>query len=192
MCLDKDFKAQVRAKAQFHCPQHQCADCLQKTGDAGGLLYRCRWCERGYCEDCLDWDKTTLLGDVLKEYELLGFPAVNQAFYIQCPGCTEHHLGDSDAKAFCSNMATQIDAQYSEYMEQKALDTAAEDEARKATLTPSRAGSLTDATTLDDSGLSTPQVECTDGPLTLNKRKRKAAPTSSLTSESKRSLRMTM
>lgn len=46
------------------------------------MLYRCRWCERGYCEDCLDWDKTELLGENLKEYEILGFPAVSQAYYV--------------------------------------------------------------------------------------------------------------
>ena len=46
------------------------------------MLYRCRWCERGFCEDCLDWDTTELLGENLKEYEILGFPAVTQAYYV--------------------------------------------------------------------------------------------------------------
>ena len=192
-CLDKDFKAQARAKIQFYCPQHQCADCLQKTGDAGGLIYRCRWCERGYCEDCLDWDNTSLIGDSLKEYELLRFPAVNQAFYVQCSNCTQHHLEDAQAKVFCSDMAAQIDEQHNEFVEQRALVAATADEAGKeAMLAPSRAESMTDATTLNDSGISTPQVECLDGALTLNKRKRKAAPDSFKTTPSKRSSRITM
>lgn len=54
-CLDRDFKAKSKAKIGFNCSQHQCFDCQQKTTDAGGMLLRCRWCERGYCEDCLDW-----------------------------------------------------------------------------------------------------------------------------------------
>ena len=30
-CLDKDFKSKSKGKMQFHCPQHQCADCEQNT-----------------------------------------------------------------------------------------------------------------------------------------------------------------
>ena len=161
-CLDRDFKAAARSKMQFHCPQHQCADCLQKTGDAGGMIYRCRWCERGYCEDCLDFDQTVLLGENLKEYELLGFPAVTQAFYISCPACKAHHAEHPQAQEFCNNMAMQIDRQYKDTME--------------VPMFPSRAESLTDATTLNDSGITTPQLECTTG-LTSSK-KRKAVPTS--------------
>lgn len=90
-CLDPDSKKRSKGKMHFSCPQHQCVDCQQKTTDAGGMLYRCRWCERAYCEDCLDWEKTNLVGENLKEFELLSFPAVAQAYYIKCPDCTDHH-----------------------------------------------------------------------------------------------------
>jgi SWI/SNF-related matrix-associated actin-dependent regulator of chromatin subfamily A member 5 len=53
------------------------------------MLYSCRWCPDAYCEDCLDWDKSTLLGDQLDEYELLGFQKSSTAYYIVCPSCNE-------------------------------------------------------------------------------------------------------
>lgn len=176
-CLDREFKAAVRGKMQFHCPQHQCADCLQKTGDAGGMIYRCRWCERGYCEDCLDFDKTILLGENLKEFELLGFPAVTQAFYISCPACKDHHAEYPEAQLFCEKMALQIDEQYRDATDGNMMETTLDEESGKAVLAPSRAESLTDATTLDDSGVSTPQREFTAS-LTASKGKRNTVPTS--------------
>ncbi|KAK1058001.1 hypothetical protein LTR33_013510, partial [Friedmanniomyces endolithicus] len=66
-----------------------CVDCGAKTTEAGGMIFRCRWCEKGYCEDCLDWEKTNLIGDNLPEYKMLGCGARAQAWYIECPGCTE-------------------------------------------------------------------------------------------------------
>ena len=90
-CLDADARKRAKGKMNFSCPQHNCAECESKTGDAGGMLFRCRWCERAYCEDCADWEKTELLGENLREYELLGFPDVSQAYYVKCPECTDHH-----------------------------------------------------------------------------------------------------
>ena len=88
-CLDKDF--QRRAKGMtFFCPQHECIDCQAKTGDAGGLMYRCRWCETAYCEDCLDWDTARLVGATLPEYEMLGFGAMDNAWYVECSSCVKH------------------------------------------------------------------------------------------------------
>lgn len=155
----------------FHCPQHQCADCEQNTTNAGGMIYRCRWCERGYCEDCLDWDKTDLLGENLKEYELLGFRAVTQAFYIKCPSCHDHHLEDPEARDFCSREAANIDKQYQKLQDKQALLAAA------AIVPPTPAESMSYATTVDSSGITTP------GSVDMGKssasRKRKAAPGSS-------------
>ena len=175
-CLDKDFKAAARSKMQFHCPQHQCVDCQQKTSDAGGMIYRCRWCERGYCEDCLDFNKTTLLGDNLKEYDVLGYPAVTQAFYMSCPACKDHFEENKEAHAFCQNLAKEYDEQHQALVKSR-LDDPALEQPKKAVETPNRAGSLTDATTLDESGISTPQVNLFPG-LPSSKTKRKAAPVS--------------
>lgn len=142
-CLDKDFQAKAKAKLQFSCPQHQCFDCEQKTTDAGGMIYRCRWCERGYCEDCLDWDKTELLGENLKEYEILGQSPVEQAFYIACPSCVDQLEQDSNTSKFCKAAEAEIDAKYEEMKEQN-MNT------------------LTDATTIESSGVSTPRTQAVD------------------------------
>ena len=174
----------------MHCSQHQCVDCQQKTTDAGGMIFRCRWCERGYCEDCLDWDKTELLGENLKEYELLGFPAVTQAFYICCPNCTDFHEENQEARDFCRNIASQVDEQYKEMLEEKTLAAAAGEEDAKAALPPSRAESLTDATTVDCSGISTPQLDIAELFTLSGKSTRKAAPQSFKLTPSKRSLRL--
>lgn len=173
---------------QFHCPQHQCADCQQKTGDAGGMIYRCRWCERGYCEDCLDWDKTKLLGENLLEYELLGFPAVVQAFYIECPSCHDHHEEDTEAREFCANMAQEFECRHREMLEKQILEM---DEMKTAAmLPPSRAESLTDATTLNDSGISTPKFAGFEDATSSKKRKREAVQKASQQPPMKRSSRL--
>ena len=190
-CLDRDFKVKSKAKIGFSCPQHQCFDCQQKTTDAGGMLFRCRWCERGYCEDCLDWDKTELIGENLKEYELLGFPAVTQAFYISCPSCASYHEDNQEARDYCAQQAAHIDAEYSKQVEQQESLAAATEEAKKDLLQSSRAASLTDATTLNDSEVATPNVEPVDLATSSAKSKRKAAPETFKISPTKRSKRLT-
>ncbi|KAL8831090.1 MAG: hypothetical protein Q9170_005440 [Blastenia crenularia] len=163
-CLDPTSKSRSRATLSFHCSQHQCWDCAQKTSDAGGMLFRCRWCSRGFCEDCLDWDKTELIGENLKEYELLQYPSVTQAFYVCCHVCTEQHASNPVEKAFCDEQAAETDTNYRLMLE--------ENEAKAAlSLTPSDAQSLTDASTIDDSAVATPRFS-TGG---SSKRKRKAA-----------------
>lgn len=161
----------------FHCPQHQCVDCEQNTTNAGGMIYRCRWCERGYCEDCLDWDKTDLLGENLKEYELLGYPAITQAFYIRCPSCHDHHLEDHQARDFCTQRAAKVDKQYEKVQQEQALLAAAAEVAKKSTVPPTPAESMTYATTLGSSGLSTPGSDGVGKSSPASGRKRKAAPT---------------
>ncbi|MCJ1283251.1 hypothetical protein MMC26_002579 [Xylographa opegraphella] len=192
MCLDKHFKTLSKAKTQFHCSQHQCVDCLQKTGDAGGMIYRCRWCERGYCEDCLEFDKTTMVGNNLKEYELLGFPEVAQAFYISCPSCKDHHIENLEAKRFCENKAQEYDEEYKHMLESKPLAMTTNDVEKKMAASFSRAGSMTDATTLDESGLSTPQVESADTSRLFASARGKTKSASVSASFKKRTQRITM
>jgi hypothetical protein len=73
----------------WYCPQHACNICKKKASEAGNMLYSCRWCPDSFCEDCLDWDNTTLLGDTLDEYQLLGYPKASTAYYIVCAHCNE-------------------------------------------------------------------------------------------------------
>src|SRR6202035_5082641 len=96
--------ARLRGWRGFYCPQHECADCGKKTSDSGGMLFRCRWCARGYCEDCLEWDKTVLVGETIPEYEMLGEGANKQAFFIRCPPCGEWCNEDPAAKEWFEGM----------------------------------------------------------------------------------------
>lgn len=87
-CLDGDMKGRASTRFGFYCPQHQCTSCKKNTNDAGGLIYRCRWCEKGFCEDCLEWDTAHLIDETLPELEMLGYRASN-GFYIDCHACVE-------------------------------------------------------------------------------------------------------
>ena len=190
-CLDKDFKAKSKVKLGFSCPQHQCFDCQQKTSDAGGMIFRCRWCERGYCEDCLDWEQTELYGENLKEYEILGFPTISQAYYISCPSCTVHRLSDQVAREFWQRQEGIIDDQYEQFRQQTQSFAAATENTKKESSLPSRAESLTDATTLEDSTVYTSCVEFEDLESPRSRRKRKAAPAAFGLTPTKRSERLT-
>ncbi|KAL8694827.1 MAG: hypothetical protein Q9218_000586 [Villophora microphyllina] len=152
----------------------------QKNADAGGMIYRCRWCERGYCEDCLDWEKTDLIGDNLKEYELLGYPAVTQAYYIRCPPCADHHVSNAAERDFCAQQAAEIEERHRSMLvdrnEELAAAVATSEESRPSFPTPSDTQSLTDASTIDDSAIPTPYVLSDGG--RSSKKKRKAAPVS--------------
>lgn len=141
------------------------------------MIYRCRWCERGFCEDCLDWDKTELLGENLPEYELLGFPAVKQAFYIKCPSCHDHHIEDHKARDFCTRKAAQISKKYEKLQKDQALLFAAAEVAKKSIAPPTPADSISYATTLESSGITTPGSDKVDNISSVSSRKRKAAPT---------------
>ena len=171
-CLDREFKAKTKGWA-FHCPQHQCADCEQKTTDAGGMLYRCRWCERAFCEDCLDWEKARLIGETLIEYDLLKYPAVDQAFYIQCHTCTSHFVENPEDEAVCARMASEVEQEYERVVGSgergithvdKDADAEGNGDAPNTyydtTSFSSRAGSigLTDAATIETTGANTPIV----------------------------------
>ena len=147
-CLDREFQSKAKGW-QFNCPQHECYDCSQKTTDAGGMMYRCRWCERAYCEDCLDFEKTELIGDNLVEYELLGYPEMTQAFYIQCHVCTAHFEDSPKDKEYCRSLEEEFKAEYNRrFGDEREMST--------------RAGSLTDATSIETPGVITPHVPYDD------------------------------
>lgn len=115
-CLSKE--QQVKANGMsFHCSQHECHDCGSKTSDAGGLVYRCRWCEKGFCEDCLDWEKANMIDFTLPEFEMLGFGQVAQAFYIECPRCVESWENDSSDKSWMEQQKTKMRANYETFLE---------------------------------------------------------------------------
>ncbi|KAF2020095.1 hypothetical protein BU24DRAFT_448449 [Aaosphaeria arxii CBS 175.79] len=94
-CLTDEFQSRITALTGFYCPQHECCECGKKTADAGGLIFRCRWCEYGFCEDHVDWDAVELIGDNLPEFQMLGEDAPPGGFYIKCAYCKG---GDDDRK----------------------------------------------------------------------------------------------
>lgn len=155
-CLDDEGKAKSKSFA-FYCSQHACFDCAEKTTNAGGMLFRCRWCEVGYCEDCLDWDRTDLVGDSLPEYRTLGFGAVAQAYYIVCPGCKAQQHDDPRSRRFCAQKTAEFDQQLRDVLKAAAaVNTGPAKSSASLKEHPSRAPSLTDATTLAGSGITTP------------------------------------
>jgi len=163
-CLDSAFRSKAKGW-QFVCPQHECHDCSQKTTDAGGMLFRCRWCERAYCEDCMDWEKFTPFGNNLPEYELLRFPEMTQSFYIQCSACTDHFAENDGDRKLCEGLAEEWKADH-----------------ERMFAGSTRAGSLTDATTIDTTGVNTPNIIDDDDVYEVNfqgkKRKSKQEETS--------------
>lgn len=172
-CLDADYKKKAKGMS-FSCPQHRCFDCEQSTAEAGGMLYRCRWCERAYCEDCLDGDNTIMIGNSLMEYELLGYPEMSQAFYIQCGSCTEGFKLSPDNKKLCDDLAEGIRLEY----ETRFAGSRDSESTRP---------SLTDATTLTSTEVNTPAAttDNEDIEMKASTRKRKAAQPSSSRSAKK-------
>ena len=116
------------------------------------MLYRCRWCERSYCEDCLEWDGSDLIGETLLEYETLGFGPIDQAFYIRCSICKQHQDEDADVARFASDRILEFKDAH-----QAMLDLTPDGDGFLArTEKLSRSQSLTDATTIEDSAVNTP------------------------------------
>lgn len=57
-----------------------------------GMIIRCRTCPASYCYDCLDKEKDWVpVGDSIDEFEVLGFGANTQSYYIHCPECIKYH-----------------------------------------------------------------------------------------------------
>ena len=124
-CLNGDMKKKARASfGSFYCPQHECFDCEKKTGDAGGLIYRCRWCEKGSCEDCLVWDGpekdvdlSQLYGENLPELEMLKYDRVNTAgFYFDCPSCIANWKVDPADFRRCQAEKAEIEKKYQRFL----------------------------------------------------------------------------
>ncbi|KXT17139.1 hypothetical protein AC579_2027 [Pseudocercospora musae] len=130
-CLSHDFQGKAKSPLQFHCPQHECRDCGAKTSDAGGMIYRCRWCENGFCEDCLDWDNTTLIDNTLPEFEMIGFGRVAQAYFIECSHCHERFSQDAEERRMIDAERTRVAKLYEQF-----LDDTADDQAAGAERTP--------------------------------------------------------
>ncbi|GAB1735758.1 hypothetical protein NU219Hw_g5104t1 [Hortaea werneckii] len=115
-CLAKELRPKPRGPSNWYCPQHLCVDCGSKTTEAGGMIYRCRWCENGYCEDCLDFETAQLVGPTLPELEMLGFGAVDQAWFIDCPACVEHWRSDPEDADTIAREKKRIDEAYAEFV----------------------------------------------------------------------------
>lgn len=114
-CLGKPSR--IRAfGGQFYCPQHECVDCQAKTADAGGLIYRCRWCENGFCEDCLDWSNAKLIGETLPEYEMLGHESKQNAWYIDCPVCVKNWETDKQDLKRITGERERIEQEYEAFL----------------------------------------------------------------------------
>ncbi|KAJ4296877.1 hypothetical protein N0V90_006925 [Kalmusia sp. IMI 367209] len=188
-CLHDDYQQKVKGFAGFFCSQHTCCECKKNTTDAGGLMYRCRWCPRGFCEDCLEWSKVELIGGNLPEFEMLGEKSAKTGFYIKCPDCVDDMEDDEDRREWIEGMEKTYGEQYEELLkfqeeeqqrveqQQDAVQETRRQNAETGTnsklsvvlLNPhdthkdekrlSRAPSLTDNSTNDESGVNTPRAQ---------------------------------
>jgi len=109
----------------------------------------------------MDFDKTTLIGNTLQEYDLLGYPDVEQAFYVQCSTCTDNFEANPRDAKLCSDLADGIRLEYESRFGELSRETS------------TRAGSMTDATTIETTGMNTPIVIDDDHDYTPTSRKRK-------------------
>lgn len=165
-CMNKVFQAKSN-HGMFHCSQHSCADCEKNTGEAGGLMYRCRWCERGFCEDCLDWDTAKLLGSNIPEYEIMEYDGKNNAWYVECHVCVKEMAVDHSSKTFVDEQKMFTNKLYEKFIKRQRFEvsqsityTPKQIKAGKnnTSLPPSRDDSMTEATTATSSPLMTPQA----------------------------------
>jgi hypothetical protein len=118
-CLEPQYKSKVKGFSGFYCSQHNCWDCGKTTSDAGGLIFRCRWCPQGFCEDCLDWDSTVLIGENLPEFELLGEEATPGGFYIKCHTCVEMAEEHQQQKDWVENMEKDYKKQHDIWLQHR-------------------------------------------------------------------------
>ncbi|APA13184.1 hypothetical protein sscle_10g079540 [Sclerotinia sclerotiorum 1980 UF-70] len=102
-CLTDIYQHKAQ-KFQFACPRHTCKDCKQKAAFVGGMLYRCRWCEKAQCENCIDWKSFKPLGDTLVGLDLLDFAEAPTAFYVHFQDCTAKFEKDGEFKALCAGL----------------------------------------------------------------------------------------
>jgi SWI/SNF-related matrix-associated actin-dependent regulator of chromatin subfamily A member 5 len=120
-CFDKSMPSKTKsATGSLYCSQHQCFDCEKKTAEAGGLIFRCRWCEKGYCEDCMDWDTVKLLGESLPEMEMLNY-YTNNGWYVECQACVEYWKENPKDYKFVQKEKANIERKYDAFV--KASET---------------------------------------------------------------------
>lgn len=86
-CLEPRFRARITSLSGLSCPQHRCNTCFCTTAEAGGMTYRCRSCEKAYCENCLQWNEIKLVGAHIKEFEELEYGPKDTAWFIDCATC---------------------------------------------------------------------------------------------------------
>lgn len=165
-CLSEQFQSKATRKTGFHCSQHQCFDCDKNTSDAGGLIYRCRWCEKGYCEDCLDWETAKLIGGTIPEFDMLEHVSKN-AWYVECHNCLQQAKEDRSVAFFLKSERNRIEKEHEAYLQQRAIDEeaaflAAQAQIKAEAEAEAAAGpgddSMTEATTLQSSGATTPRL----------------------------------
>jgi hypothetical protein len=118
-CLTPEYKSKVRGFSGFYCSQHNCVDCNKNTTDAGGLIFRCRWCPQGFCEDCLDWDKIELIGENLPEFELMGEPSPSGGFYIKCHDCVDACNKSKGRKKWTQNTERKYKEQHDAWLKER-------------------------------------------------------------------------
>lgn len=168
-CLDNHFKSKAARTTAFYCSQHQCFDCEKNTSDAGGLIYRCRWCDKGFCEDCLGWDHAKLLGSTLTEYDMLDYVTKN-AWYVECHNCVRGEMEDPALRIYLDSERVRIAQGHKMHL--KSLDMAGRAAMKKQraleqlsteakagaseTMPYSRDGYTTDTTILDISADDSP------------------------------------
>lgn len=79
-------------------------------------MFRCRWCPQGFCEDCLDWDKTELIGENLPEFEVMGEDSTTGGFYIKCPTCVDE---SEEQKAWVENKEKEYKNQHDSWLQER-------------------------------------------------------------------------
>jgi SWI/SNF-related matrix-associated actin-dependent regulator of chromatin subfamily A member 5 len=117
-CLDEVYQVKVKGFSGFYCPQHSCYECGKSTGDAGGLIYRCRWCPRGFCDDCLD-GREELVGFNLPELEMIGEGPTAGGFYIKCSGCVKAVEEDDKRREWVTKMTDDYRKQHEGWIRQR-------------------------------------------------------------------------
>ncbi|KAH6614340.1 ISWI chromatin-remodeling complex ATPase ISW2 [Boeremia exigua] len=118
-CLATEYQSKVKGFSGFYCSQHTCADCGKNTTDAGGLIFRCRWCPQGFCEDCLDWDKAVLIGENLPEFEIVGEPSPSGGFYVECPECVEACENSKVQREWTDNTQREYQEQHDAWLKER-------------------------------------------------------------------------
>ena len=116
-CLSEVFQEKTKRKLPFLCPQHTCSECGSSTGQADGLIYRCRWCDKGFCDSCLNFEKAELHSENLEEFELLGYPDSDSFYFIVCPSCVTRCQRDRKSKKRIDELSSRYSAEYERFTE---------------------------------------------------------------------------